>query len=55
MSREVVVTGMGMTTPVGGDVASNWTAILAGQSGIGVIDQDYIKYNLSHHLLKQIE
>ncbi|MCF8540113.1 MAG: beta-ketoacyl-[acyl-carrier-protein] synthase II [Candidatus Nanopelagicales bacterium] len=42
MSREVVVTGMGMTTPVGGDVASNWTAILAGQSGIGVIDQDWV-------------
>lgn len=42
MSREVVVTGMGMTTPVGGDVASNWTAIVAGQSGIGVIDQDWV-------------
>ena len=39
---EVVVTGLGMTTPVGGDVASSWSAILAGQSGIGPIDTEWI-------------
>lgn len=42
MTREVVVTGLGMTTPVGGDVASSWAAVLAGQSGIGPIEDDWI-------------
>ncbi len=39
---EVVVTGLGMTTPVGGDVASTWEAILAGKSGISTIDAEWI-------------
>jgi len=33
MTRTVVVTGLGATTPVGGDVASTWEALLAGTSG----------------------
>ena len=39
---EVVVTGLGMTTPVGGDVARSWSAILAGQSGVRPIDAEWI-------------
>ena len=31
---EVVVTGLGATTPLGGDVASTWAALLAGESGL---------------------
>ncbi|KJY18122.1 MULTISPECIES: beta-ketoacyl synthase [unclassified Streptomyces] len=31
---EVVVTGLGAITPLGGDVKSTWDALLAGQSGI---------------------
>ena len=42
MAREVVVTGLGMTTPVGGDVESSWAAVLAGQSGIRRIDTEWI-------------
>lgn len=30
----VVVTGLGAVTPLGGDVASTWAALLAGQSGV---------------------
>ena len=30
----VVVTGLGATTPLGGDVASTWSAMLAGRSGV---------------------
>jgi 3-oxoacyl-[acyl-carrier-protein] synthase II len=30
----VVVTGLGATTPVGGDVAGSWSALLAGKSGV---------------------
>lgn len=33
--RRVVITGLGMLTPVGNTVESTWEAIKAGQSGIG--------------------
>ncbi|TCL03634.1 MULTISPECIES: beta-ketoacyl-ACP synthase II [Sodalis] len=36
--RRVVVTGLGMLSPVGNTVESTWSALLAGQSGIGLID-----------------
>ena len=32
--RRVVVTGLGIVSPVGSDVATAWSSILAGQSGI---------------------
>ncbi|WP_406278630.1 beta-ketoacyl-[acyl-carrier-protein] synthase family protein [Embleya sp. NBC_00896] len=35
---DVVVTGMGATTPLGGDVASTWAAMLAGESGITLLE-----------------
>jgi len=35
--RRVVVTGLGVISPVGNDVASSWEALLAGRSGIGPI------------------
>lgn len=36
--RRVVVTGLGMVSPVGLTVAQTWDAILAGQSGVATID-----------------
>ena len=30
----VVVTGLGAMTPLGGDAASTWAALLAGESGV---------------------
>lgn len=36
--RRVVVTGMGMLTPVGNTVESSWQTLLAGQSGIALIE-----------------
>jgi len=42
MSRpDVVVTGLGATTPLGGDVASTWEAMLAGRSGVSRLTQDW--------------
>ncbi|MET7420948.1 beta-ketoacyl-ACP synthase II [Dactylosporangium sp. NPDC005555] len=41
MSVEVVVTGLGATTPLGGDVASTWDAMLAGKSGVSLLTQDW--------------
>jgi 3-oxoacyl-[acyl-carrier-protein] synthase II len=35
MHRRVVVTGMGMVSPIGLNVKENWDSILAGKSGIG--------------------
>jgi 3-oxoacyl-[acyl-carrier-protein] synthase II len=35
--RRVVVTGLGVVSPVGNDVPSAWSALLAGRSGIGPI------------------
>ncbi len=39
MTRRVVVTGMGMVTPLGLDVASNWDALVHGRSGIARISR----------------
>jgi 3-oxoacyl-[acyl-carrier-protein] synthase II len=37
----VVVTGLGATTPLGGDVASTWSAMLAGRSGVSRIAEPW--------------
>ena len=36
--RRVVVTGLGMLSPLGVDVPSSWQGVLAGRSGIGLIE-----------------
>jgi 3-oxoacyl-[acyl-carrier-protein] synthase II len=38
---EVVVTGLGATTPLGGDAASTWEAMLAGRSGVSALTEDW--------------
>jgi 3-oxoacyl-[acyl-carrier-protein] synthase II len=35
--RRVVVTGLGLVTPLGGDVETTWNNLIAGKSGIGPI------------------
>jgi 3-oxoacyl-[acyl-carrier-protein] synthase II len=39
--RTVVVTGLGATTPVGGDVATTWEGLLTGRSGVRALDERY--------------
>jgi 3-oxoacyl-[acyl-carrier-protein] synthase II len=39
---DVVITGLGATTPLGGDVASTWDGLLAGRSGIRRIEADWV-------------
>ncbi|PHS14459.1 MAG: beta-ketoacyl-[acyl-carrier-protein] synthase II [Kangiella sp.] len=39
MKNRVVVTGMGMVSPVGNDVSTSWQSIMDGKSGVGVISE----------------
>jgi 3-oxoacyl-[acyl-carrier-protein] synthase II len=40
-TTRVVITGLGATSPVGGDVATTWTALLEGQSGVNALTHDW--------------
>jgi 3-oxoacyl-[acyl-carrier-protein] synthase II len=40
-ATRVVVTGLGTTSPVGGDVPTTWSALLAGTSGVRTLAHDW--------------
>jgi 3-oxoacyl-[acyl-carrier-protein] synthase II len=40
-ATRVVVTGLGTTSPVGGDAPTTWAALLAGQSGVRQMKHDW--------------
>jgi 3-oxoacyl-[acyl-carrier-protein] synthase II len=47
MSRRVVITGMGMVSPLGNDVQTSWQRLLAGESGAAEITAfDHTNYNV---------
>jgi 3-oxoacyl-[acyl-carrier-protein] synthase II len=41
--RRVVITGLGATTPLGGDVPTTWDAALAGTPGASTLAQDWVE------------
>ena len=41
MTRRVVVTGLGATTPLGADVESTWRALVAGKSGVRLLTEEW--------------
>lgn len=41
MSTTVVITGLGATSPLGGDLASTWEGMLAGRSGVRKLQQPW--------------
>ena len=43
LRKRVVVTGLGTTNPVGGDVATTWDALVKGQSGVRRIEQPWVE------------
>ncbi|GGR89863.1 3-oxoacyl-[acyl-carrier-protein] synthase 2 [Streptomyces humidus] len=40
-NRTVVVTGIGATTPLGGDAASTWEGLVAGKSGVRALEEEW--------------
>ena len=42
MFKKVVVTGIGATTPLGGDSKTTWQNLLAGKSGISTLTQEWV-------------
>lgn len=42
MFKKVVVTGIGATTPLGGDSKTTWENLLAGRSGISTLTQEWV-------------
>ncbi|MER7011544.1 beta-ketoacyl-[acyl-carrier-protein] synthase family protein [Saccharopolyspora sp. NPDC000359] len=42
MTTEVVITGLGATTPLGGDVASTWDGVLNGATGIKRLEAEWL-------------
>ena len=46
--RRVVVTGLGLVTPLGSDVETSWRNLIAGKSGIGPIT----RFDTSDHKAK---
>lgn len=43
MAKKIVITGVGATTPLGGDVPSTWTALLGGESGVHTLDHPWVE------------
>ena len=51
---EVVVTGIGATTPLGGDVDALWQGVLAGRSGVRRIDELFASFPFAGDLPAKI-
>ncbi|GAA1986727.1 beta-ketoacyl-ACP synthase II [Amycolatopsis minnesotensis] len=43
MSNDVVITGLGATTPLGGDVETTWQGLLTGRSGVSALDTEWVR------------
>jgi 3-oxoacyl-[acyl-carrier-protein] synthase II len=47
MTKKIVVTGLGTSSPLGGNVADSWKALLAGESGIRTLEHEWVeKYEI---------
>jgi len=43
MTKKIVVTGIGATSPLGGTATDSWNALLAGESGIRPLQHDWVQ------------
>ncbi len=47
MTKKIVVTGIGATSPIGGTAPASWEALLAGASGARPLEHEWVaKYEL---------
>ena len=47
MTKKIVVTGIGATSPLGGTAPESWAALLAGESGAHTLEHDWVaQYDL---------
>lgn len=54
-NNDVVITGFGATTPLGGDVASTWDGLLAGRSGVSTLHNGWVeKFGLPVRIASQL-
>ncbi len=54
MKNRVVVTGLGMLSPVGNDIKSSWDSVLTGKSGVVTLDR-FEKAGLSTHFAATVK
>jgi 3-oxoacyl-[acyl-carrier-protein] synthase II len=43
MTKKIVITGIGATSPLGGTAADTWSALLAGESGATTLEQAWVE------------
>ena len=43
MTKKIVVTGLGTSSPLGGNVADTWTALRAGETGVHTLQHDWVE------------
>ncbi|QYF74804.1 beta-ketoacyl synthase [Cryobacterium sp. PAMC25264] len=43
MTKKIVVTGLGATSPLGGTATDTWNALLAGESGASTLDYEWVE------------
>ncbi|RZQ64875.1 beta-ketoacyl-[acyl-carrier-protein] synthase family protein [Amycolatopsis suaedae] len=54
-NNDVVITGLGATTPLGGDVASTWEGLLSGRSGVEPLEAEWVeKFGLPVKIAAQL-
>ncbi|WP_104088075.1 beta-ketoacyl-ACP synthase II [Arthrobacter sp. GMC3] len=55
MARKVVITGLGATTPIGGDVPTMWNNALKGVSGAHTLTDEWVeKYDIPVHFAARV-
>ena len=42
MTKKIVITGIGATTPIGGTARDSWNALLAGESGARTLEHEWV-------------
>ena len=52
--RRVVVTGLGMLSPLGNDLGTTWNGILAGKSGVGLITR-FDSSQMNTHIAAEVK